>query len=194
MQQSPLGSDNLKLSGDEAYARRARYLVVCICACAISISDAPAACQALRAALTFMAALAFKLCPSCGARLSKGGSGFGSGQEGKSLEDRSHGMGLAAKMMAKMGWSEGKGLGRSQQGIVTPLMAQKRDGRSGIIINADSNHASNGNILTFLHIYTRPQALLHCPGPRTMEQLVRPGVYQMSRSSGQEGKGHHRDP
>ena len=62
-------------------------------------------------------------------------------------------MGLAAKMMAKMGWSEGKGLGRSQQGIVTPLMAQKRDGRSGIIINADSNYASNGNILTCLPLH-----------------------------------------
>lgn len=53
-------------------------------------------------------------------------------------------MGLAAKMMAKMGWTEGKGLGRSQQGITTPLMAQKKDGRSGVIINADS--ANSGDV------------------------------------------------
>lgn len=50
-------------------------------------------------------------------------------------------MGVAAKMMAKMGWTEGRGLGRSQQGITTPLMAQKKDGRSGVIINADSAHS-----------------------------------------------------
>ena len=47
-------------------------------------------------------------------------------------------MRLAAKMMAKMGWTEGRGLGRSQQGMTTPLMAQKKDSRSGVIINADS--------------------------------------------------------
>ncbi len=52
-------------------------------------------------------------------------------------------MGLAAKMMAKMGWTEGKGLGRSQQGITTPLMAQKKDGRSGVIVNADSANAGD---------------------------------------------------
>lgn len=61
-------------------------------------------------------------------------------------QEASHGMGLAAKMMAKMGWTEGKGLGRSQQGITTPLMAQKKDGRSGVIVNADS--ATSGDTLS----------------------------------------------
>ena len=135
-------------------------MVVCLYACTLLIVAAPAACQAVIAMLTLVAALALRLSPSCGDRLSKGGSGFDTGQEASQpQEDRPHGMGLAAKMMAKMGWSEGKGLGRSQQGIVTPLMAQKRDGRSGIIINADSNHASNGIILTCLRI---APGLKHC--------------------------------
>lgn len=49
-------------------------------------------------------------------------------------------MSLAARMMEKMGWKEGQGLGRTKQGIVTPLIAQKTDSRSGVIINASSGH------------------------------------------------------
>ena len=79
-------------------------------------------------------------------RLSQGGSGSSSAQHPSEPQEASHGMGLAAKMMAKMGWTEGKGLGRSQQGITTPLMAQKKDGRSGVIVNADS--ANSGNSLS----------------------------------------------
>jgi len=45
-------------------------------------------------------------------------------------------MGLAARMMEKMGWKEGQGLGRARQGMVTPLVAQKTDARSGVIVNA----------------------------------------------------------
>lgn len=71
-------------------------------------------------------------------------------------------MGLAAKMMAKMGWTEGRGLGRSQQGIVTPLMAQKKDGRSGIIINAESTHPPPGETLTGSIAFCGH--LLHCRG------------------------------
>ena len=46
-------------------------------------------------------------------------------------------MGLAARMMEKMGWKEGQGLGKLRQGMVTPLVAQKTDARSGVIINAE---------------------------------------------------------
>jgi hypothetical protein len=45
-------------------------------------------------------------------------------------------MGLAEKLLKKMGWREGEGLGRNKQGISTPLMAQKRGDRAGIIVNA----------------------------------------------------------
>ena len=40
--------------------------------------------------------------------------------------------------MEKMGWQEGQGLGRTKQGMTTPLVAQKLDSRSGVIINAAS--------------------------------------------------------
>jgi splicing factor 45 len=45
-------------------------------------------------------------------------------------------MGLAEKLLKKMGWREGEGLGRNRQGISTPLMAQKRGDRAGVIVNA----------------------------------------------------------
>ncbi|KAK2991256.1 hypothetical protein RJ640_018013 [Escallonia rubra] len=43
-------------------------------------------------------------------------------------------MTMAQRMMAKMGWKEGQGLGRQEQGITTPLMAKKTDRRAGIIV------------------------------------------------------------
>lgn len=45
-------------------------------------------------------------------------------------------MSLAQKMMMKMGWKEGQGLGKSDQGMTTPLMAKKDGTRSGVIVNA----------------------------------------------------------
>lgn len=53
------------------------------------------------------------------------------------------GMGLAARMMEKMGWKEGQGLGRNQQGIATPLIAKKTDQRSGRIVVADALPAAD---------------------------------------------------
>jgi len=41
------------------------------------------------------------------------------------------GMGLAQKMLEKMGWREGEGLGRNRQGMAAPLAVEKTDVRSG---------------------------------------------------------------
>ena len=42
-------------------------------------------------------------------------------------------------MLMKMGWKEGQGLGKSDQGMTTPLMAKKDGRRSGVIVAAPPN-------------------------------------------------------
>lgn len=51
-------------------------------------------------------------------------------------------MSLAQKMLEKMGWKEGEGLGKMRQGMATPLIAQKTDKRSGVIVNAEHKRAT----------------------------------------------------
>ncbi|CAI0545581.1 unnamed protein product [Linum tenue] len=55
-------------------------------------------------------------------------------------------MTAAQRMMAKMGWKEGQGLGRQEQGITTPLMAKKTDRRGGVIVNASETKQSEKKV------------------------------------------------
>eukprot|EP00921_Rhytidocystis_pertsovi_P001729 GHVQ01002948.1.p1 GENE.GHVQ01002948.1~~GHVQ01002948.1.p1 ORF type:complete len:494 (-),score=165.26 GHVQ01002948.1:363-1844(-) len=48
---------------------------------------------------------------------------------------------FAARMMEKMGWKHGEGLGREKQGITAPLVARKTDTRSGVIVKGATKHA-----------------------------------------------------
>ncbi|MEW5311935.1 MAG: hypothetical protein WDW38_003608 [Sanguina aurantia] len=54
------------------------------------------------------------------------------------------GMSFAQRMLEKMGWKEGDGLGKHRHGMSTPLIAQKTDKRSGIIVNASEAPPSAG--------------------------------------------------
>ena len=78
-------------------------------------------------------------------------------------------MTLAARMMEKMGWKEGQGLGKSMQGIVTPLIAQKIDARSGVIINAKDGSSADGTE----HLDKRLKMKAPIPGEPTRVVLLR---------------------
>ncbi|KAG2432124.1 hypothetical protein HXX76_009050 [Chlamydomonas incerta] len=103
------------MTGDDAFARRGRM----------------AAGQAAEAALG-------------GGGGGGGGGGMGppgaaSGRfEEGAAAGGSKGMSLAQKLLEKMGWREGEGLGRNRQGISNPLMAQKTNQRAAVIVEAPS--------------------------------------------------------
>ncbi|KAK9830194.1 hypothetical protein WJX72_010226 [[Myrmecia] bisecta] len=75
------------------------------------------------------------------ARLSRPGSGF-SDSPAPVAPAAPAGLSFAEKMMQKMGWSEGEGLGKNRQGMITPLVAQKTGGRTGVIANAEARDAA----------------------------------------------------
>ena len=52
---------------------------------------------------------------------------------------------VAAKIMAKMGYKQGQGLGKNQQGIATALQVEKTSRNSGVIIANAANVVTNMN-------------------------------------------------
>eukprot|EP01017_Pseudomicrothorax_dubius_P048033 TRINITY_DN8682_c0_g1_i1.p1 TRINITY_DN8682_c0_g1~~TRINITY_DN8682_c0_g1_i1.p1 ORF type:complete len:158 (-),score=28.81 TRINITY_DN8682_c0_g1_i1:56-529(-) len=45
-------------------------------------------------------------------------------------------MGMVVKMMQKQGWKVGSGLGKSGQGMTTPLIFKKTSGNTAVIVNS----------------------------------------------------------
>ncbi|GER24641.1 splicing factor 45 [Striga asiatica] len=82
--------------------------------------------------------------------------GLGGGAEGK--------MTAAQKMMAKMGWKQGQGLGKQEQGITSPLVAKKTDKRGGVIVNT-SESSKKVKSVSFNGIPTRVVLLRNMVGP-----------------------------
>jgi hypothetical protein len=68
------------------------------------------------------------------------GSGAGGAEGGGGVK----GMSLAEKLLNKMGWKAGEGLGRNKQGISTPLVAQKVGRAAGAV---DSLAGAGGALL-----------------------------------------------
>ncbi|EFJ51175.1 hypothetical protein VOLCADRAFT_87981 [Volvox carteri f. nagariensis] len=65
-----------------------------------------------------------------------GGGGGSSGPGGDEGAGSNKGMTLAQKLLEKMGWREGEGLGKNRQGISNPLVAQKTNQRAAVIVEA----------------------------------------------------------
>jgi splicing factor 45 len=89
-----------------------------------------------RAAMSGGAAAAAQRTPS-----SPNGDGFAIGSSSSAGLGVGAGgqMTAAQRMMAKMGWKEGQGLGKQEQGITAPLVAKKTDRRGGVIIDESNS-------------------------------------------------------
>ncbi|CAN6165034.1 unnamed protein product [Urochloa humidicola] len=98
-----------------------------------------------------------------------GGDGFAIGNSSTA------GLGLGAggqmtaaqRMMAKMGWKEGQGLGKQEQGITAPLVAKKTDRRGGVIVDESSSKPpeKKPKSVTFDGAPTRVLLLRNMVGP-----------------------------
>jgi len=105
-------ASSLNISGEEAWKRRA------------AMSGGAGAAAAQRTPSSPPHGDGFAIGSS-----SSAGLGLGAGGQ----------MTAAQRMMAKMGWKEGQGLGKQEQGITAPLVAKKTDRRGGVIVDESSS-------------------------------------------------------
>lgn len=70
--------------------------------------------------------------------------------------------GFGYKMLQKMGWKEGEGLGKEEKGLATPLWVDPREGRSGLF-SAQSGESRPVRPATELEDYFNPKPLAANP-------------------------------
>eukprot|EP00435_Cladocopium_sp_Y103_P013630 s1245_g3.t1 len=70
--------------------------------------------------------------------------------------------GFGYKMLQKMGWKEGEGLGKEERGLATPLWVDPREGRSGLF-SAQSGESRPARPATELEDYFNPKPLAANP-------------------------------
>eukprot|EP00210_Caulerpa_lentillifera_P004821 g4603.t1 len=108
---------------------------------------------------------------------------------GSSCEGK--GMNLAQKMLEKFGWKEGEGLGKERQGIATPLIAQKTDNRSAVIVKAkqlaksEQFHPEPIQIPPIIGSPTRVVLLRNLVGPGEVDDDLEEEVAQELQNYGQ---------
>ena len=91
---------------------------------------------AARAAAAAAATEAAALARARAEALTKCGGGGGGEAEQPSPPPPAKGLALAERMMKKMGWRSGGGLGRDLQGMATPLVAHRTGRASGVVAPA----------------------------------------------------------
>ena len=116
--------------------------------------------------------------------LLRGGVGVGVGpsstpsssrQQQQQQQQAPKGMTLAQKMLESMGWKEGQGLGKSGQGIATPLAVQKTDARSGRVVALAPRSAARTAVVVGTHPHTsskKNRIEKHCESQHPISKVV----------------------
>ncbi|SOV19571.1 RNA-binding protein, putative [Plasmodium sp. gorilla clade G2] len=96
---------------------------------------------------------------------------------------------FATRMMEKMGWKKGEGLGKDKQGIKAPLILKKVDKRSGVIVQAPvilKNNDSNnkGHNLSIQNECTRIVHLTNLVTPDEVDETLKEEIEEEASKFG----------
>jgi hypothetical protein len=95
-------------------------------------------------------------------------------------------MTLAQRMLEKMGWKEGEGLGRNRQGISAPLVAQKTAQHAAVIVQAPEPEPKRPKVqgATFSGPPTKVVVLRNMVGPGEVDEALEEEVRRRGGGGG----------